>query len=256
VKKILVLLLLAGGLLWVFRTPSVTAPGTDIAFEYIVERTGGAGWRDRLPLLIALHGNGDTPPNFFETALDGLTAPARVVCIRAPIAVGVGHAWPMDGEGVSRYLGPLADAIDVIAGRYPTIGRPLVFGFSGGAVMAYALAASYPRRYSLVVPVSGRLAGVAGDVPAEASGALARVVAFHGTRDTVIGIGSGRAACERLRALGLSVEFRERDGDHLMLFREVHAEINGLLNERLAWIRDDPTAGRDVPAGAGVAALL
>jgi len=133
--------LLISGCSW-FGNPTVNAPGADISFEYLVRFSGEAEKNDTLPLLVALHGNGDTPQNFFETALDLLDDPARVVLFKAPIAMGMnGGAWPLDEDGVRRYGDALAAAIEVLAKTYPTIGDPVVFGFSGGGGLAYYLAA-------------------------------------------------------------------------------------------------------------------
>jgi len=63
-----VVLLLAIG--WWMTEPAVKAPGASVSFKYIVEYAGDADGGARLPMLIALHGNGDTPENFFIRFLE------------------------------------------------------------------------------------------------------------------------------------------------------------------------------------------
>jgi len=235
VKKLLTAIIVAVIVFWWLKVPTVTAPGSDVSFRYRVEYTGGAGRRDRVPLLVALHGNGDKPEHFFETALDGIETPARVVLIQAPIPTGVGGgAWPMDTAGVRRYGPALASAIRVLTEEFPSAGRPVVFGFSGGAVMAYYLAAAYPERYGAVVPVSGRLTADMIDAVPALSESSAEVYAFHGSQDRVIGIAGGRAAAGLLESRGIRVRFSVFDGGHLGVFTNAKPAIQRVLEAVIA----------------------
>ncbi len=69
-------------------------PTNDVTFSYIVKYTDVSNKTERLPMLVALHGNGDTTENFYETALDKLNVPVRIILLEGPISMGTGNAWP------------------------------------------------------------------------------------------------------------------------------------------------------------------
>ena len=94
-KKLIALVLLITAIVWWFKNPSIEATVAKVSFEYIVKYTGDADTSAPLPMLIVLHGNGDTPAHFFDTALDLISTPARIILIKAPINMGFGSAWPM-----------------------------------------------------------------------------------------------------------------------------------------------------------------
>src|SRR5688500_4887518 len=73
--------------------PASAAPASSEAPLVFVERvTGGADPADTLPLVIALHGLGDTPERFIALYAD-LPLKARVIAPRAPTPHGPGASW-------------------------------------------------------------------------------------------------------------------------------------------------------------------
>lgn len=232
VKKyfLIVVAILAGVQLW-SRDPQVHADAADLSFGYVVRYTGGAGSGARLPLLVALHGDGDTAGHFYDTALDQLDTPARVVLLKGPIDYGTGDAWPGRQEEFVAWGDALAEVVQELLRKYPTHGQPVLFGFSGGAMMAYYQAARHGDLYGGVVPVSGRLTRemIGGDpVP---SAVVVR--AFHGRGDSVVQVGGGRHAARLLRDAGIDIELTEFDGGHLGLFRESKPLVTAALAEAL-----------------------
>jgi len=63
IAVIFILLLLAK---WWFTDPSISVPTSDVTFKYRVKYTEAGKSSDALPVLVALHGNGDTTENFFR----------------------------------------------------------------------------------------------------------------------------------------------------------------------------------------------
>ena len=55
---------------WWFTDPTISVPTNDVTFSYIVKYPESINEDQNLPMLIALHGNGDTTDNFYETALN------------------------------------------------------------------------------------------------------------------------------------------------------------------------------------------
>ncbi|MEC4675950.1 MAG: hypothetical protein VST72_03375 [Nitrospirota bacterium] len=234
-KPVVVLLfvLFAGMLYWWWVPPTVKGPLSDQEFEYIIRVSGNGGSSDVLPMIIALHGQGDTPDNFFDTLLKDFDYPARFIVVKGPIgfpgASLSGRGWPVDTKGLSECGDALADAVPVLLERFPTEGRPILLGFSAGAYIAYYLAAFHSDQFSYIFPVAGRLSGdlMTTEMLSDDNGA--RVIAFHGKRDRVVAFNKGTAAVQKLRQRGLNVKLVTFDGGHLDIFLSAnHLLLNHL----------------------------
>jgi predicted esterase len=66
----------------------------------VIKYSGRGNDDTNLPMLISLHGDGDTPGNFYDTALDLFKTPARIILLKAPKSYSGGRAWPWDAAGV------------------------------------------------------------------------------------------------------------------------------------------------------------
>ena len=229
--KLLVGMAVWGLLQWGGGGLTLRIPSADVSFRYLVEYTGGARRHDRLPMLVALHGNGDTAENFQATALNEVSLPARLILVRGPRQYGGGQAWPRDGEEFSRYGPALHEAVTLLAAEYPTAGKPVLLGFSGGGRMAYYQAAAHGDTYAHVFPVSGRLSGDLLDTPIVAAGV--EVHAYHGRRDAVVPVAGGRRAVALLREGGVRISLVEFDGGHLGIFGPMKPVITEALEARL-----------------------
>ncbi|RKZ16760.1 hypothetical protein DRQ53_05390 [bacterium] len=230
-KSLLVLLVVFALVQWWRQDPVVDVPGSDLEFGYMVEYTPGASKNARLPMLVALHGNGDNAKHFHETALDALATPARVVLLKGPISYGSGKAWPWSPEDFEMYGDAFNDAVQQLEKKYPTAGRPVLLGFSGGAMMAYYQAARHGETWSSVIAVSGRL------TEQQLGGAVATstavVHAYHGKSDSVVPIGGGKSAVRLLQSGGVRAELHEFDGGHLGIFTEMKVEITRAVEREL-----------------------
>ena len=232
-KKFAIIILLIAGTVWWFKNSSIEASSTNISFEYIVKYSGNAETSASLPMLIALHGNGDTPDNFYETALDQLSIPARIILLKAPISMGRGTAWPMDGLDLQRYTNAISEIIPLLQEKFPTKKQPALFGFSGGGVMAYYLSAAHPDQFSYIFPISGRLKQKnLVDIQNKLNSNL-KVFAFHGVQDKLVNISGGRTAYQLLQDRGTRIYFQEFQGGHLGVFTNMKEEISHLVNEKL-----------------------
>ena len=203
--------------------------GTQMA--YSVEYTSAADRNDTLPMLIALHGNGDTPDHFFSTALNELAAPARIILLHGPLSYGSGKAWPTRGPEAYQQADAVNEAIEKLVDKFPTRGKPALLGFSGGGVMAYYLALSFGDDYSYIFPISGMLSpSLVADLPVRRG---AKIHAFHGNHDRVIGVSGARKAVTLLEERDIGVEFVEFDGGHLGLFTDMKSDITALVDRQL-----------------------
>ncbi|MFT5051646.1 MAG: putative esterase [Chlamydiales bacterium] len=227
-KIVLSLILTLAVVLHLSRDPVLDGLAGDLSMGYVVRYSGDGGDADRLPMLIALHGNGDSAAGFHETDLSGVKEACRIVLLKGPLSHGGGDAWPWTFEDLERYGPALDEAAGRLTGEFPTKGKPVLLGFSGSGTMAYYQALRHGGRYSLVVPVSGSLAMGAPGTPGSASGT--KVIAFHGKSDGVIPFIEGDLATQTLEGDGLDVTFNEFNGDHLAFFRSMNATILGVVD--------------------------
>jgi len=203
-------------------TSPAPAP-TSTVLEHLELTTGGARATDSLPLVVALHGRGDTADGFVRAFRD-MPTPARVVLLRAPIHEGEsGDAWfTFQRVDTWRHVADDVDAlcdrivvtIDALEAAQPSRGRPILTGFSQGAMIAYAMALRHPDRFAALYPVSGIMITELYQHDHADPSRTPPIVAFHGTRDEIIPIESDREAIETLAQHGIHVELRPHDATH------------------------------------------
>ena len=180
---------------------------------------------------MALHGNGDTTDNFYETALNEFSLPLRIILIEGPISMGSGHAWPWTSDGFEQYGQSVNEAVELLTTKYPTKKKPILFGFSGGGMMAYYQAVKFGDSYSYIFPVSGDLSkDLLGD---DSLSPGAEVYAFHGKNDRVVSFSLGKKAVGILESKGINVTFTEFDDGHHGVFTSMKAAITGAVEKKI-----------------------
>jgi len=182
-------------------------------------------------MLVALHGNGDTPANFYKTSLNLITTPARVVLLQGPYQSRSGYAWPWKKEEYDETGHLINGVIQELSQQYPTANKPILFGFSGGGMFAYYSALFFGSQYSYIYPISGRLTYPLTQQPLLDTGA--KVLAYHGKSDNVISFSSGKSAVSTLRNKDIKVEFIEFSTGHQGIFYEMKAPISQQLDQSL-----------------------
>lgn len=230
-KQLIVLLTigLVGYLWWSHHPHAIKTVQGDITYHYantvFDDRDDAAP-----PLIIALHGNGDTLGNFRETLFHDLPLDARLVTIQGPLSYRNGYAWPLSGPELQKYGDALADVVTQLTDKYLPVRKPILVGFSGGACMAYYQAAMYPDLYTAIIPISGSLdPSMVQDAAANIDGAV--ILALHGRKDPVIPYTSGKSATALLAGLGRDVRMTELPGEHLAAFLEGHATFLSTLSD-------------------------
>lgn len=231
---------------WWLTPKSISVPvnGADVksvAYNYYEYIKGDASASSELPLIIALHGDGDTPKNFFDTMWsDELSqvriSAVRIIILKGPYAMNSsqwgGARWPWEPNEIKKYGDAISNAAVKLAMQYPSKGKPILVGFSGGACMAYYLAARHSDQFSTIIPLAGRLsAGIQIDVRFAGSSAI--IHAMHGKSDAVIGFGEGQSAVERLAEAGLPATLEEVPGNHHAFYQEAHDRFFGVVQEAI-----------------------
>ena len=248
------------------EAPATAAPDAAAAdleaagLRYLERVTGGASASDPLPLVVGIHGRGGRPENFGR-ALATLSSRARVILPYAPTAAGDGFTWFADWNGdaeLAAEVRPAADRIAAmmkdIAARRPTVGKPLVTGFSQGGMLSFAIAVIYPDVVRAVFPISGFLArGLAPGVwPPGAP--KPPVFAFHGSADDRVPVEAARSSVQRLKDLGLDARLTEYAGVGHRVVPEMQRDIVDAIEAALPAPRDarrgraPRCASRDTPA--------
>jgi phospholipase/carboxylesterase len=210
--------------------PSSTVTGT---LDYLELLTGGASASDTLPLVVVLHGRGDTADGFARAFRD-MPTPARVALLRAPIHEGEsGDAWftfqPVDtwqhvGSDVDLLCDRVALTVDALEAAHPSRGRPILTGFSQGAMITYAMALRHPDHFAALFPVSGVMITELYRHDHADPAHTPPIIAFHGTRDEIIPIDEDREAIQTLAQRGIHVELRPHDATH-WLDGEMRADL-------------------------------
>src|SRR5512143_1563059 len=178
------------------------------------------------PTVVALHGWGANAMDLLGLSPYLAGGQFLMLCPQGPVEVPlgpmVGYGWfpltmgaPPDPAAFAAAVDAARSFVDAAVRRYPVDPRKLVmFGFSQGGVLAYALALAEPERFAGLVALSSWFpAPLAQTLPPRDPQRLPTLVQ-HGTRDELIDIGRGRESVENLRRLQVPVTYREYDMGH------------------------------------------
>ena len=219
------------------------APSHGLVYEEVV--TGGADAEAPLPLIIAVHGLGDRPDRFKKLFLS-MPFAARVIVPRGPADYHDGYSWftteIKDGKVVRLVYGELrasarrlALLADAMAERWPTVGSPVITGFSQGGILAFLVAADHSGSIAGAIPMSGiwpRELRPSGPLPT-ASGRPA-VVALHGEEDALVPYAEAQESVLAMRALGMEVRLEGFQDVAHRVSAEMRLRLFELLAELLA----------------------
>lgn len=223
-----------------FEPPTPDGWGRVEGLAYWEVLLGGARADEALPLLLLIHGMGDVPgPHWLQTVRVG--AKLRVVMPRAPKPYGGGFSWfdyrvrdnePVAlGRGIAAEAERLARALAVLRARRPTLGQPIVAGFSQGGMLALELAVHHPRSMSLALPISGMLPATLWPSTRDASAPNPRIRALHGDRDQVVEYEPTARLLQLLQGLGFDATLQTFQGVGHSIPPDVQRSIETLLTE-------------------------
>ncbi len=186
--------------------------------RFLERVTGGASASDPLPLVVAIHGRGGRP-EMFGQVLSTLSVRARVILPYAPEPYLSGYTWFPDwnndeefADGTRKAADRLATMIGELSTRRPTVGKPIVTGFSQGGMLSFTLVALHPEVVGEAFPIGGLLARPLWPATWPANRPKPLVHAFHGTADDVVPVDGARGIVHQLVGLGFSAELTEYPG--------------------------------------------
>jgi phospholipase/carboxylesterase len=219
-------------------------PGEAAGIQYFELITGDAERDATLPMIVAIHGLGDTPENF-ANLFASFDRPARVILPRAIDAhEDGGWSWfpfrarDPDVEALAKSIAAasdqLAPAIAELSEDRPTRGKPIVTGFSQGGMLTFMLAVEHPELLDHAIVISGWLPPPRwpkGKPPADTP----TIVALHGDVDKAVAFEPTRAAIDHLNSKGWSAELhRYPDVGHAIpppMRDELFTLLRGYLEE-------------------------
>jgi phospholipase/carboxylesterase len=194
-----------------------------------------------LPLLVALHGRGDRP-RVPGAPFDRLGRPVRVVLPAAPDRYGDGFAWSpfyvRQGRTPELAVSIRAAGVRVAAflrafmSERPTIGLPLVSGFSQGGMLTWVLAIDHSELVEAAFPLSTWFPPPLWPV-ARPSRVYPSIRTLHGEDDPTIPVGLSLTAVEGMRDLGIPVELEVFPGVEHYLSREMARRHEQWIREAL-----------------------
>ncbi len=197
-----------------------TSRGEIAGVRYLEHMTGGARPDERVPMIVALHPMGGDPADFLQI-LRHYRRRARLILPYGHPSGGM-YIWynsardDVDAAVVTQEADRIAAAIAALASVRPTVGKPIVTGFSQGGIMAFALAVTHPEALTAVFPIGGLLppslypSAALSSRPQPAT--LPPVVAFHGASDLAVPTQGARTSIAELRGAGYTAELREYAG--------------------------------------------
>ena len=231
------------------EAPSKPA-GPPVAGElrYVERILGDAKPEDALPMIVAIHGLGDDPENFSHL-FDTYGGTARLILPQGvdPAEVG-GWSWfPIRArsqdtqalaDGIRSSADKIAVAIEALKTSRPTVGEPIVTGFSQGGMLAFTLAVHHPEQVGFAIPIGGWLPPPLWP-DSGPSDAHPRVVALHGTADNAVLYEPTKQGVEALAAKGYAVELKSYEGVRHAIPPQERTDFFDLLDDALATARGD-----------------
>ncbi len=217
-------------------TPAPAAQA--LVYEEVV--TGGAAADDALPLVIGIHGLGDSPAGVREIAAR-FPGRARFVLPRAPTPYGPGFAWfpyhagrgtaQQYADGVGGAATLVAATIRAVRASRPSTGKTIVTGFSQGGMIAYALAAQHADIVDAAIPIAGYL-----PMPLlpRAGTRLPTIRALHGDADPIVPLARDEACVAALRALGADISLHTYRGVPHTMTEAMRVDLNAEIAAALA----------------------
>lgn len=185
-------------------------------------RPPGVGNGERLPLMVMLHGCGQTAAQFaHSTRMNRIALRERFLVLypeqdRAANPQGCWNWYDTRSRHADAEAATLLAAIDQVCLLYPVDRQAVALaGISAGASMAALLAIRYPDRFLAVAmhcgvpPGSAHSAATAlmamggrrtADAHVPAAGGLPPLLVIHGSADRVVAPANGRAAAEQWAA--------------------------------------------------------
>jgi phospholipase/carboxylesterase len=203
----------------------------------------------RIPLVIGLHGLGDTAENFVTLfRRRNLDVPFLFVVPEAPYVFSAGnrpgYSWGLRNEDAKMADGLRAheltkryvlDVVRAVKQRYLVDETEVyLLGFSQGAGLTLSLGLEHPELFRGLIPIGGWLVkGEHSRGELKAAARLTRVLVCHSPEDRMVPFDSAENAVKILREAGVEYRLERYEGGH-SLPKSILSEVIGWIGERKA----------------------
>ncbi|GIL18056.1 MAG: carboxylesterase [Oligoflexia bacterium] len=172
-------------------------------------------------LMIVLHGKGDSLKPFKDFHNEMQFKDVNYLLLNAPKKFDDGYSWygepPYQRDGVRRIREKMFQLLSDLENQGWKPENIFLFGFSQGCLVSTDLALHYPRRFGGVVGVSGyfqffprwkkQIHPRANQTP---------WLLTHGTKDDVLPLEDTKYGVEKLRKIGLQIDWVEFNKEHTL----------------------------------------
>ena len=171
-------------------------------------------------LMIVLHGKGDSLRPFKKFNQELNLPDFNYLLLNAPKKFLDGYSWygdpPYQRQGVLRIREKMFRLLDEIETQGWTLEKTCLLGFSQGCLVSADVALHYPKKLGGVVGISGyfqfyprwrrEISRTAVKTP---------WLVTHGTNDDVLPIAETKFGVEKLRSIGMNIDWVETDKEHV-----------------------------------------
>ena len=210
--------------------------------RYLEVVTAGGDPSAKLPMVVYLHGRADRPHPPDSDSWYGIERPVRLIMPAAPDRLEDGYTWLPHSvtagrtEELTKALVERSDQLsrflEEVRSRHPTVGRPIVTGFSQGGILTFGVSTRHPAAVGEAYPLAGWLPP--GAMPTERVWSIDHpptIRAMHGTEDPIVRLAPTLRSVEGLKRLGWDVELHEYEG--------VGHEMSDAMQHRYGqWLRE------------------
>ncbi len=177
--------------------------GRIAGLNYVETLTDGADVADELPMVIAMHFMAGSPATSIAQYGD-LDVPVRVLSLAGPHEFDDGFSWFPDGyyelDAASQLEVTIETAervfrfIHEATQTFPTLGKPILVGYSQGADLIHMIALRQPDSIQAGLPMGGRFPDEwQVDAPLNTD-IRPQIFLFHGATDAAVDVGASLAA--------------------------------------------------------------
>ena len=118
----------------------------------------------------------------------------------------------------------IATSVEALAAQRPTVGKPIVTGFSQGGMLSFTLAAKHGHLFGGAVPISGWLPPPLWPADAAAK-TVPPIVALHGTEDPALKYPKTVACIDALSKRGVNATLLTYPGVAHVVTPEMRDEV-------------------------------
>ncbi len=209
---------------------------------------GDAAPDARLPMVIRFHGRGSVPN--VPRSVGDVPVAYRLILPWAPDRLGNGRTWfPLSvtadrdrkvlGHHVEARVDQMAAVVRELTEDRPTLGRPIVTGFSQGGMLTLGFARLEPELVSAALPIAGWLHP---DAEPPEPARLPIIRAIHGAGDPIVPLDETRDAIRTFSRWGYDATLEVFESDEHAITPAIRRRYEQHLRYLLEQVQSGPSS--------------